>query len=564
MGLRRKLEEARREDARVQKLLLDQEDKPHNNKEEEVLAASFSASFVRKGGKKALEGDWLEEAKIGAAVSLGLVVVDPARHPGASRRLRVPVGDEPASAEALFERMPEIVRFIHDARAVGLNVYVHCSMGVSRSSAAVVAYVVSEGLARDAAEGLAWLRAKRPQASPNAGLVVCLDSWRFRIKGPSLGADARSVAATLREGREAVDGVGRWARLASAARFERNRVAAVTFAAPRAALACAVDAAVEASELWAPREVERARISEVTPLAFARDFVLASRPLVFSNAADPISLAALEALAPSARLSVGATPDGRADAVVSGADAPRFAKPEMRVVTLAELIEALGTASGDVVYYSAQNDCLRAELPGLASYFPKHGPLPSEHLEALAPRGRVGPPVPEAVNCWIGDSRSVTTAHRDRAFENLYLVLHGAKRFYLLPPLAPAWLPTARCVPATWHKLDGAWTLVDDHHPPAAPIAAVDWLDCDLRKAAESAESHRVKPIVVDLRPGDLLYLPAGWIHEVHQVDATLAVNWWYETRLDDPRWACAHLASRFADLIAHPTTTPSRSAPQQ
>ena len=59
-------------------------------------------------------------------------------------------------------------------------------------------------------------------------------------------------------------------------------------------------------------------------------------------------------------------------------------------------------------------------------------------------------------------------------------------------------------------------------------------------------------PITVELanvRPGDLLYLPAGWVHEVHQAPGTLAVNWWFGARCDGPRWAGAELARRVGEL---------------
>ena len=142
------------------------------------------------------------------------------------------------------------------------------------------------------------------------------------------------------------------------------------------------------------------------------------------------------------------------------------------------------------------------------------------------------------MNVWYGGNASVTSAHRDRAFANLYLVLKGAKRFLLLPPTAPAWLPVASCVSARWTKSSGAWTLLDDE-----PEQLVDWLDVPSLAETEPASA------VADVRPGDLLYLPAGWVHEVHQAPGTLAVNWWFGARCDGPRWAGAELARRVGEL---------------
>jgi jumonji domain-containing protein 7 len=41
--------------------------------------------------------------------------------------------------------------------------------------------------------------------------------------------------------------------------------------------------------------------------------------------------------------------------------------------------------------------------------------------------------MPEAVNLWIGNQRSVTSFHKDH-YENLYAVVTGEKHFTLLPP----------------------------------------------------------------------------------------------------------------------------------
>ena len=134
---------------------------------------------VWQGGKKALgesEG-FFSEASIGAAVSLGVAAVDPAKHPGVVRRLRVPVADEPGAAEALGARFEEMATFVHGARLAGCNVYVHCARGVSRSSAVSLAYALAylpEALATPAA-ATTWLEARRPQALPNAGFARMLE-----------------------------------------------------------------------------------------------------------------------------------------------------------------------------------------------------------------------------------------------------------------------------------------------------------------------------------------------------------------------------------------------------
>lgn len=41
---------------------------------------------------------------------------------------------------------------------------------------------------------------------------------------------------------------------------------------------------------------------------------------------------------------------------------------------------------------------------------------------------------PDAINLWIGNSRSVTSLHKDN-YENIYCQIRGRKCFVLLPPI---------------------------------------------------------------------------------------------------------------------------------
>ncbi len=44
---------------------------------------------------------------------------------------------------------------------------------------------------------------------------------------------------------------------------------------------------------------------------------------------------------------------------------------------------------------------------------------------------------PDAINLWMGNSRSVTALHKDN-YENIYCQVMGAKHFVLLPPVEMA------------------------------------------------------------------------------------------------------------------------------
>lgn len=85
--------------------------------------------------------------------------------------------DENAPIARHFART---VEFVHSARAAAGIVYVHCSQGVSRSSALVVAYLmVATGTT--AAEALRYLILKRPFACPNIGFYRQLRSFEASV-----------------------------------------------------------------------------------------------------------------------------------------------------------------------------------------------------------------------------------------------------------------------------------------------------------------------------------------------------------------------------------------------
>lgn len=56
---------------------------------------------------------------------------------------------------------------------------------------------------------------------------------------------------------------------------------------------------------------------------------------------------------------------------------------------------------------------------------------------------------PDAINLWIGNSRSVTALHRDN-YENIYCQIIGSKNFVLLPPIAMPCVNEHMLQPATY------------------------------------------------------------------------------------------------------------------
>lgn len=134
-----------------------------------------------------------------------------------------------------------------------------------------------------------------------------------------------------------------------------------------------------------------------------------------------------------------------------------------------------------------------AYLPGIVA----------DHQPALVPQG-------VAMRLWIGNGSHVA-CHYD-AYENFACVLAGRRRFTLYPPDAIGDLYVGP-IDFTLAGQPVSMAAADRDHPERYPRFA-------------RAEARK---LVVDLEPGDALYLPKLWWH---QVEATAPFNimanfWW-------------------------------------
>jgi jumonji domain-containing protein 7 len=93
-----------------------------------------------------------------------------------------------------------------------------------------------------------------------------------------------------------------------------------------------------------------------------------------------------------------------------------------------------------------ENDNLRNEYAALFSHVEKDIPWARIALQAS----------PEAINLWIGNSRSVTALHKDN-YENVYVQIIGEKHFCLLPPVAYACVAERELRPASYVSLDSSY-----------------------------------------------------------------------------------------------------------
>uniref|UniRef100_A0A7S0QY96 JmjC domain-containing protein n=1 Tax=Pyramimonas obovata TaxID=1411642 RepID=A0A7S0QY96_9CHLO len=163
-------------------------------------------------------------------------------------------------------------------------------------------------------------------------------------------------------------------------------------------------------------------------------------------------------------------------------------------------------------------DPLEGLPPGLRTFL-------AEVVEPLAAPAFLARAAVRQRNVWWG--RSVTSRLHFDAMDNLYTMVHGVKTFHLYPPGAVR--------PEPWHA---------DRLNNQASAGSV---------LAPNLAASTLSPLAVQLAPGDSLFIPSGWWHEVFTVHGSaLAVNSFLEpaplTRL---RPTILHLASdRFAKWV--------------
>lgn len=171
-------------------------------------------------------------------------------------------------------------------------------------------------------------------------------------------------------------------------------------------------------------------------------------------------------------------------------------------------VHAEVTAPTGSVFY-LQSSVVQHELPELSPLFPFDLLLPEE-LRQGSPR------------LWIGSGGHRVGLHFD-IDHNLHCVVAGHKRFLIYPPSA---LP---------HVYLGAL----DASPAGAPTALVDPLHPDLAAFPRFAEVAD-QALLAELSPGDVLALPAYWLHHVESRGLNIAVNYWWSDLAAEKRAAAA------------------------
>ncbi|MDB5934153.1 MAG: transcription factor [Massilia sp.] len=112
---------------------------------------------------------------------------------------------------------------------------------------------------------------------------------------------------------------------------------------------------------------------------------------------------------------------------------------------------------------------------------------------------KMGPP-----RFWLGPAGTVTPLHCDYD-DNIFAQIWGTKRIFLAPPHNDEFL----------YPKEASAVLFGSPFDPEAP---------DFEKFPLARQASMIECVV---NPGDLLYVPAGWYHQVRSLTFSLSSNRW-------------------------------------
>ncbi|KAA8917207.1 hypothetical protein TRICI_000658 [Trichomonascus ciferrii] len=251
---------------------------------------------------------------------------------------------------------------------------------------------------------------------------------------------------------------------------------------------------------------------------------------------------------------VAETPFGNADSPLHDI---LFVKPHVRTVSGDQMIDLLMDDSkkneGIVRYMQSQDNNFESEF----------APLVEDALLTIPWAESVLQSSPEAVNLWIGKGDTTSRLHNDN-YENIFVQLQGRKKIYLIPPGDAYALDEKFLIDATYvydpkDPLKFHIQIDDEHEPIKVPGSATkDMLEQISQQYKRSrimfptvnpADSATFNPIFkghckvykVVLEPGDMLYIPSLWYHQVEIEESSglcISLNYWYPVSPLAPLWA--------------------------
>jgi ribosomal protein L16 Arg81 hydroxylase len=126
------------------------------------------------------------------------------------------------------------------------------------------------------------------------------------------------------------------------------------------------------------------------------------------------------------------------------------------------------------------------------------------------------------VNFWFGEAGTNTKPHYDYS-HNFLAQIMGVKRVRLFAPS-----DSRTMYP---YSIDHTVVMDGVHHPAvqASRVADIDCLD-----KSNFQEFNNNTLFEGNLNPGDILFIPAGWWHEVKSLDVAMSVNFWWKISIKE------------------------------
>lgn len=108
-------------------------------------------------------------------------------------------------------------------------------------------------------------------------------------------------------------------------------------------------------------------------------------------------------------------------------------------------------------------------------------------------------------NLWIGGSGCISPLHHDLS-PNFLVQVQGKKKLIIFSPKDNKYLY------------------------PGQEVGAKHISEVDLRNVDNNRFPlfNKATPYECILEPGDVLFLPSGWWHEVHTMEASISINYWF------------------------------------
>ncbi|CAH3946894.1 unnamed protein product [Pieris brassicae] len=279
----------------------------------------------------------------------------------------------------------------------------------------------------------------------------------------------------------------------------------------------------ETSELYLHGHIDE--VYTLDALQFHRDYVSKNIPVVIKggclkwSATQKWNSQYFRQVIPNKLITLAITPNGYADGITKDKTGIEcFVMPCEVQTSMSHFLDMLENKRENYIpYIQRQNSNLTEDFKELFSDVEHEIDFASKAFNKK----------PDAVNFWMGDSRAITSMHKD-PYENIYCVIDGYKDFILIPPTDLPYVPYKKYKQAMFKYNDG-WDIemIDSVE---LPWICIDPLKPDFLNYPQFSKAHRY---TIRINKGDCLYLPSLWFHHVSQSHGCVAVNYWYDMEFD-------------------------------